>query len=96
MAIRILTESVPLHAAAWRPLPAGLKSRLKPNATRVIDSVQKNRNTVLREVFIAGPPRAFPVPVIINHNDPILGQARKKLDEFVLGRGIPVRVESQQ
>jgi hypothetical protein len=69
---------------------------LDGDAPRVVDAVEQQRGAVGGEVLVDCPARAVPVPVVVDDEDAAVGEHGVEMLELVLGRRVPVGVESQQ
>lgn|SRR5690242_3908688 len=70
--------------------------RLDSDAPRVIDAAEQYSVGSLQEVLVRRLPRAAPKAVIVDDEHAAHGQPRIEMHELMLGRFIPVGVETQQ
>ena len=69
---------------------------LHSHPSGVINSVEQHDEVILRQVLVSGFSTPLPISVVINDEDPTDRQARKKMNQLMPGRFIPIGVESQE
>src|SRR5215207_4388915 len=65
-------------------------------ASGLVDATKKRRIGHLRKPFVDGLARTGPVAVIIDNNDAASLESRVKVCQLVLGRFVPIGVETEQ